>query len=1325
VPNQDVLYKLKIDTTSAKPAFEELKREVNGLGSAMPKLEFKNLSELKNELSGLEKVRDNAFDFRTAKAAVSEIKRVESEIQKLSNDLSSTKPSGFFSSISQQAKGAVGSFTGIAAGGLAANLATSFLSGIAEKAVIADNASDNLSIALAKTGLSAGETTLEMQRLGKSQTRIAEDFAISKTEVASLQAKIAGFGNISGTELDKLTEFSIGAANALQLPAEAVGKLIAKSTDPEQTATLSKLGIVFEKNATAAEKMATIQAKLGPVVDATKSSTRDAVGNFERLKNTLEETTISVGSSLFEAIGPVFQVLLPVVTVIGTAIGDTMGAIGEALSPLGALFSGVGTGAEGFKTILTGVITYALFPLKLSIEGAALVIKGFVSVWQSAGTVISDIGNFFGFVSDIDTANAHASASLANVQSSFENYGKSISEVEAKVSEAKGAETQVAKLEELQKKTKLTADEQSELAKVTKELGDKFPEATSGINALTGGFDVNLSKLKDLSREQEAYASADKKKLIEENIWRPTKDLLPALDAQKAKLQELRTALDNAVSSGDTDKILELREAYTKQRDAIAGSEDQLKKNLEILVKNGIVGKGSTEEIAKGMNISTAEAAKLVPVVLEINKGLAEQAAEAKRVAESVEGLAEKYNEARAAEEKSLSTSKSALKELDREIASARGNTELTKQLQSRRAELVANAKEEALVHKQAAEEDKRIDSELGLVKETQRESAFAKRIKQIDTETKTLSALTKEQEAVLTKVAADEFTKGIRKKSDLSDSESKQLIQQRIDDQRRELQALQALANLDDKNRVISLKPGLSRKGEEEKDLASLREKVAALSLKLSKDEVDLVKLKPVLTDEEVTKFAREFQSGIDSITQKEIEVGIRPKDQSISLIDSQLQRLKDQYNENFIKLKVDPLTGQVFDVISQEFKTLTKEEQETQIALFKQLNQLTLQKLDLEKNRAQTTLALDKELRDARITNISDDAVRESEALKAKQNDELQYFRDREASGIALTIREVQLRAEIERRHLSELRELSKKHYREELDTRISLQRIASDAIIKAFKEEQTEKKKLSREETDDKQLGFDKERRSLENSLAKGEIDQREYNIKLAKLTKDRTDFETEQQSASSSRIVRELQKGLTSATEAFGKYFDTLFQKYVVDAALQQIFDAQKTASLAVGVQARLALNEVEGNSNLESARKTGIAGAAQAAANAMAALPFPLDIAAAIASSIAFSKIISGLTGLIKFEKGGLGLVGEKGPEIIGPTKDFSQFTSQLVTRTVSATERMLSRGNQSSASRPSNMNVRVSGKFTGRGRDFQVMLDKEELARKREVVMAG
>jgi len=300
------------------------------------------------------------------------------------------------------ASGIGGAAGSLLAGGAVAGLAMEGFNKLHEYAAIADDASDNMSIAFQKAGLSGKALEDAIDDAGKSATKMADDFAMPKHEVMALQATIAGYGNITGENLTKLTEISIGSANAMGMNAESVAKLIAKGADPEQEAQLKKLGIEFGKTTDASERMRIIQEKLGPAIQATKDSTQDSMGAFDRMKNKLMDTATAFADKAFSALQPIFEALMtvidalmpvvdgliPIVVTLAGVFGDTAKELALALVPLLKELTPI-------IVFLANVISTVLkFALGLAVDGVKLLIQAITQVVKWIKDAAEAIYNF-------------------------------------------------------------------------------------------------------------------------------------------------------------------------------------------------------------------------------------------------------------------------------------------------------------------------------------------------------------------------------------------------------------------------------------------------------------------------------------------------------------------------------------------------------------------------------------------------------------------------------------------------------------------------------------------------------------------------------------------------------------------------------------------------------------------------------------------------------------------------------------------------------------------------------------------------------------------
>jgi hypothetical protein len=655
---------------------------------------------------------------------------------------------------------------------------------------------------------------------------------------------------------------------------------------------------------------------------------------------------------------------------------------------------------------------------------------------------------------------------------------------------------------------------------------------------------------------------------------------------------------------------------------------------------------------------------------------------------------------------------------LNQQIANDPSRDEATRKLAAQYAQdtiNVAKAEQEKVnTYKKTGQAFDELTGAVEKKKKESGESQFQFAMKQIELESKARETATIKAEADLQQKALDQYKAGLRKTGDLTKQEEKTIAERRLADRlANQKDIINKVAQLDAEGNVTGLSVG-SKKGDAEKDLAAVKEKLASIGLAVSKDELNIIKMIPTITDDDRIKFENQLAHEIGLVNKQKIELGILPKEAAVDVLDGEIKRLQEQMARTHLQLIKDQ-SGNIIGVTEQDIQKLTIEAQKDLATL-----------LGLQAERNKTIKDQNKELEDAQIAVIRNDLDRETAALKQKQTQELEFLTLRKASGVALTQQELDLEKAIELKHQRELLDLRKKFYNEDFDLQASLTRKLSDVILTAFKSEQSEKKRLSSAEIADKQLTFDKELQALRVSLSKGEIGQKEYNIKLAKLSEDRANFEKEQNASAQSAIVGQTKTALNSITGATFKYFDDIFQKYVVDAVLHDQLENLKTQQVVAGSIARgeAATSEVGPQQAANSA--VGLGAVLGVVKSAIASLPFPVNIAASIAAGIAMSKAVQGLASLIKFETGGLGLVGEKGPEIIGPTKDFSQFVSQLVTQTVKTTQNSLD-GISGSGSARRKGSLRHKFEFEplrASGRDMVTSQARETIASRTELLVS-
>lgn len=186
----------------------------------------------------------------------------------------------------------------------------------------ADDAIDGIDISLSKVGITNKGLRDDMIKDGSV---IANEFAKRTTDVNKLQAVVTGYGGQIGATNKRIVELALANEHALGVPAENLAKMFAKASDPENEAQLSRLGLVFKKGASDAERWALINERFGKSVDTAKKSTQDGVGNMQRAMNNFNDTIAKLANSLINVLGPAItgigQMILALLSPIEMVIG--------------------------------------------------------------------------------------------------------------------------------------------------------------------------------------------------------------------------------------------------------------------------------------------------------------------------------------------------------------------------------------------------------------------------------------------------------------------------------------------------------------------------------------------------------------------------------------------------------------------------------------------------------------------------------------------------------------------------------------------------------------------------------------------------------------------------------------------------------------------------------------------------------------------------------------------------------------------------------------------------------------------------------------------
>lgn len=238
---------------------------------------------------------------------------------------------------------------------------SSAFSTIIDKGKGALEVSGQLALGFKQTGLSGAALSSELSRTGDFADKLSTRFAVENTHIQALAAQAAFLGGAVGPANDKIVTLATGVEKATggMVSGEAAVRIFTKGlTDPDAEASLGRLAIKFPTLATAlksatgpADMLAKANAFLGPTFVTLEEQAKGPLGSMTRFKNAIEDTAEALGSFLITAIGPILSAL----AAIGSRVASAMGAITSFLGPLTPI---LGVIASGIVLIVGAIIAY-------------------------------------------------------------------------------------------------------------------------------------------------------------------------------------------------------------------------------------------------------------------------------------------------------------------------------------------------------------------------------------------------------------------------------------------------------------------------------------------------------------------------------------------------------------------------------------------------------------------------------------------------------------------------------------------------------------------------------------------------------------------------------------------------------------------------------------------------------------------------------------------------------------------------------------------------------------------------------------------------------
>lgn len=273
----------------------------------------------------------------------------------------------------------------------------------------------------------------------------------------------------------------------------------------------------------------------------------------------------------------------------------------------------------------------------------------------------------------------------------------------------------------------------------------------------------------------------------------------------------------------------------------------------------------------------------------------------------------------------------------------------------------------------------------------------------------------------------------------------------------------------------------------------------------------------------------------------------------------------------------------------------------------------------------------------------------------------------------------------------------------------------------VLGLFNSLTTSRSKLSADELNDQRKKYGEDQAALKKSLDSGKLSREEYADRIKKIERDRAKFEADNDDSLRARLGAGIKSWLDQASSAVDKEVQEFIAGQLVKELEHALVQESMTASATTGTAVRIGLQQQEQLADTAATQSSLIGAVAKIIGlwSGTGPIGWVAGLASAAAMEAAFLGISAGIRALAFADGGFLGVVGEAGPEIVGPAKDFSQFASATIIATANAVERGLTERQGQRGGRQQ-LDVKLSGRSISRGRDIVTTLEREEFMSSKE-----
>lgn len=457
---------------------------------------------------------------------------------------------------------------------------------------------DALAISLTRSGLRGKDLRDEIRYMSKDVDELSIAFVRPRKEIAETMAHVAAFSRTGGEQLKKLTELSIGVAEATGMSADQVARLIGKVADPEIiTNAAQRYGIVIDKHMNQIQRIDALEKQYGGTVDELKDRMKEGVHTWDQLVIVVQNAAQKFALKEFNQLGPTFADLTPKVEHFVDSLSEIklQPAI-DRLTKIYHVFRDIYKGVSDIIGTISG--SHRDIAQGVNHQGDR-VMQGFDYYAKNTPIFQNDrLQNTLAAFGELDEANrAEIEAKIASPEAPPDKEAGKKAYEAAIDARREALSVQIA---DLTKNAKSQEEIKDKLRDAEIQFDADMVEIAKKFHEKTGSLEETYQKALLAKREQGYKDQAEAQKKADEEfvkIWderlrameERTKKEEELLRTHAAKAKEIQTRLEDWQDSSIEDKtkkeIAEENRKYSREKDTILKQADGTKEMHDLIDK--------------------------------------------------------------------------------------------------------------------------------------------------------------------------------------------------------------------------------------------------------------------------------------------------------------------------------------------------------------------------------------------------------------------------------------------------------------------------------------------------------------------------------------------------------------------------------------------------------------------------------------------------------------------------------------------------------------------------------------------------------------------